>query len=160
MRKQWIGYLLALFALLWAKLPGPSVLGKPKPYFQVKPSDKAGESETVEVSTRTPNLQWLPAQSERITIQKAKRRPGGWRPAEGVPLRSPVKVTFPSPGSAKLHDITPEVKERLLSGTGHYAIVLGKEEKVGEETRFHKLEDMIVEGKGQGIWKILERQQK
>jgi hypothetical protein len=107
----------------------------------------------VEISTRAAKLPWLSERTTRITIQKVERRTDGWYAAEEVPLRSRVRVKVTSPGIAKLHGLGREVKERLLSSTGSHAIVIGSV----EEGRFQKQGDMIVEGKGQGIWRILRQ---
>jgi hypothetical protein len=156
MRKRWIGYLLALFTLLWAKLPGPSAQEEPDPSREIR-CKHIGMTEkgvTVEISTEAARLPCLSERITRITMQKVQPQLGGRYAAKEAPLKSSnIKVVVTSPRTVELHDLRPEVGERLTSGTGHYAIVTGIEEK----RRFDKREDMLVMGKGQGIWRILRR---
>jgi hypothetical protein len=155
MKKWWVGYLLALFALLWAKLPGPSAQDEPDPSreFRFKRKGIAGKDMVFEVSTEAAELPWLSERITGITIQKVKTRPDERYVTDEAPLQSRVKVTVTSPRTAELHNLRPEVREQLLSGTGRHAIVIGSV----KEERFDKQEEMIVEGKGQGIWRILRR---
>jgi hypothetical protein len=152
MRKWWVGYLLALFALLWAKLPGPSAQEEPDPSreFRCKHIDTE-KGVAIEVSTEVRRILWLSKRTKGITIQKVEPRPDGWYAAEEAPLKSRIEVNVTSPYTVELHGLKPEIGERLTSGIGHYAIVTGTVEK----GQFGKQEDMIVEGKGQGTWRIL-----
>jgi len=153
MKKWWIGYLLALFTLLWAKLPGPSTQEESEPSreFRIKRKSTARGGKLIEISTEAAELSWLPERVEGITIQRVKPQPDGGYIAEEAPLRSRVEVATTSSCTAELHSLRQEVMERLLGGTGHHAIVVGSV----EEGRFNKQAEMIVEGKGKGIWRIL-----
>jgi len=152
MRKWWVGYLLALFALLWARLPGPSSQEEPDPSSEFRCKHIDTERGTaIEVSTEVRRIPWLSERITGITIQKVKPGLGGWYTAEKAPLRSRVEVKVTSPGIVELHGLGLDVGERLLSGAGHYAVVMGSV----EERRFNKQEEMIIEGKGDGTWRIL-----
>jgi hypothetical protein len=149
MIRRWVGCLLALFALLWAKLPGLSTQEEPQPSSEFRFKRKG---ESIEISTEAANLSWLSEQIGGITMQEVERRPDGSVAPAGDPLRSLVEVKMTSPGIAELRGLTLKAEERLLSGTGHYTIVTG----IVKEGRFHKQRDMLVKGKGRGTWEILK----
>jgi len=154
MIKRWIGYLLALLALLGARLPGPSA-GEwvaPSREIRFRYKDRRGRTITLEVGTEAMQL---PAFSEPVTgiiIQKVEPAPDrmGYV-AAGSPLKSRAEVKVESPYAAEWR-LRSEVGEQLLSGTGYYAITTGDV----VEKHFYGRETMIVEGKGLGRWKILE----
>ena len=154
MIKRWIGYLLALLALLGARLPGPSA-GEwvaPSREIRFRYKDRRGKTITLEVDTEAVQL---PAFSEPVTgirIQKVEPAPDGMGyVAVGSPLKSRTKVAVQSSYDAELR-LRSEVGEHLLNGTGYYAITTG----YVVEKHFYGQETMIVEGKGLGRWKILE----
>jgi len=78
MRKRWIGYLLVLFALLWAKLPGLSTQEE-FPEFRCEGKSLMEEGSVLKVSAKaTTDLSWLSKRIGGITIQRVKPQPV-WR---------------------------------------------------------------------------------
>jgi hypothetical protein len=149
MRKRWIGYLLALFALLWAKLPGPQTQRESKPSSKFRVGRRGG---IVEISTKAVELPLLSDEITGITVQEVKPLASGRYTADREPLRSDVKVQITKPNTAELHGLNPNMEDLLLRGSGRIAIVTG----IVEEERFYKQKEIHAQGKGQGVWEILE----
>ena len=143
MRRRGIGYLLSLFALLWARLPGLSAQ---------KEFDFECELDLDDVKIISLKKPWFRPLTRGITLQRLRRTPGGYV-AEEEPLKSLVEVEDVSPGIAILRNLRKDLKKRLLNGVGPHALVTGSVQ--GEE--FIKLEDMLIEGDGRGRWKIIKR---
>ena len=143
MRRRGIGYLLSLFALLWARLPGPSAQREEGFECRLEPDG------VKIVSLKKP---WLESRTTGITLQRLRRTPDGYV-AEEEPLKSLVEVENVSTRIAIMRNLREDLKGRLLKGEGLHALVTGSVQ--GEE--FIKLEDMLIEGDGRGRWKIIER---
>jgi hypothetical protein len=151
MIKRWIGYLVASSVLLWAKLPGPSSQDTPEE-FRVR-REGTTESDLIEITTKAEKLGWLSPNTNEIIVQRVqKQQTGRWLLVENTSQQIPVQVEMPSPSTARVR-IKPDANlQELLSGTGSYAIVTG----TGQGDQFSKEAEMIVEGKGSGVWGILK----
>lgn len=151
MIRRWIGTILTLFALLWAKLPGQSDPDdNPARGFRIKRKGPTGDAFLFSSEASEPLLS---EQTAGIAAQRVKPEPNGWSFAEDTPRNSRVQVRMTSPSEAEVHVSSPEMRDVLASGVGQYAIVTGIE-RDGELVR---QDEVIAESRGSGEWRILKR---
>jgi hypothetical protein len=136
MIKRWMGFLLALLALLWARLSGPSTPSRAKPSdkFRCRLKSGSGDDAVVEVSTNAASLSLFSAQAGiMIEVQ----------PQVGQPISANwATVAMQAPNKAELSGLESEVSQVLLSGAGTYTFTIGAKKAT-------------VKGNGQGSWEIL-----
>jgi len=148
MRKRWVGYLLALFALLWARLPGPQTQKESKPSSKIHVSRKG---EIVEISTKAAELPLLSDHITGITVQEVKPLASGRYIADGELLRSKVEVKIAKPNIAELRVLNnPDMEDMLLRGSGQIAIVTG----VVKEGKLEVEKEFLGKGIRRGEWEI------
>jgi hypothetical protein len=136
-------WLLAFFNLLWAKLPGPSVVQRG---FLFRKKGKG-----IEVFDSDGQIsQLFPDRITGITVQEVKPLAGGRYTADREPLRSTVEVEITKPDTAKLRDLNSEVEDVLLKGSGQIAIVTG----VVKKGKLEVEKEFLGKGIGRGAWEI------
>jgi hypothetical protein len=109
------------------------------------------------VRTNAADLSWLSEVVSGMAMQKvrwsdADRR---WCADEADPPMCRVEVKQLDACESRLKDLDVKVAQRLLGGSESYAIVTVNLDATGPDDPYEKIGDIIVQGRGNGVWEIL-----